>query len=119
MPKPIALLYFFIILIFSCNKETDKPVITITPSLSVENNKWVITLNYSDTINTSGFVRFYWVVSDANKKQYKWFGAIPLEQPQKIQTYNSAIQSFSPYTTDSLIILPDDYLNKYIILIKQ
>lgn len=116
--KPVLTIILTLIL-FSCNKETDKPVIIITPTLTTENNKWVINLSYSDTINTQGFVRVYWVVSDANKKQYKWFGALPLEVPQISQKYNSAIPSFSPYTVDSLIIEPTDYLNKYIILIKQ
>lgn len=116
--KPLLTILLTLFLI-SCNKETEKPVITITPTLTTENGKWVINLSYSDTINTQGFVRFYWVVSDANKKQYKWFGAIPLEQPQISQKYNSAIPSFYPYTLDSLVITPDDYLNKYIILIKE
>lgn len=111
----ISILFIFLI---SCNKETDKPVITITPTLTTENGKWVINLSYSDTINTQGFIRFYWVVKDNTGKSYKWFGELPLEQPQISQKYNSAIPSFSPYTVDSLIIIPDDYLNKYIILIK-
>ncbi len=119
MPKPIALLTALIILISSCKKETDKPIITITPTLSVENNKWVITLNYSDTINTQGFIRFYWVISDASKKQYKYFGALPLEKPEIRQTYPSQIPAFSPYKLDSMIIEPSDYLNKYTILIKE
>jgi len=108
-----------LLLLISCNKETEKPVITITPTLTVENNKWVVNISYSDTINTQGFIRFYWVVSDKNKKQYKWFGAQPLEQPTITQKYNSGIESFAPYTVDSLIIEPIDYLNKYTILIKQ
>ncbi len=114
----MKLLLPILILLISCNKQSDKPTITITPSLTSVNGKWVVNLSYSDTINTQGFIRFYWVVSDANKKQYKWFGALPLEQPQKSQTYNSAIPSFTPYTIDSLTVIPDDYLNKYTILIK-
>jgi len=78
----------------------------------------VVNFTYSDTLNTQGVIKFYWVVSDRDKKQYKWFGSLPIETPQIRATYNSAIQSFTPYTVDSIIVIPSDYLNKYTLLIK-
>lgn len=117
MKYPILIL--FILTLSSCYKETNRPIITITPSLTTQNNKWVFNLNYSDTINTQGMVRFYWVVSDSNKKQYKYFGSLPLEQPQKSQSYQSGITSFTSYHIDSLIVEPTDYLGKYTLIIVQ
>jgi hypothetical protein len=106
------------ILLFSCQKEQVKPVIYITPNLSNENNKWVMNFQYSDTINTKGVIKFYWTVKDNNGKSYKYFGSQPIETPTIKQKYNSAIDAFNPYTVDSLIFEPTDYLNKYTILIK-
>jgi hypothetical protein len=117
MKKLIPLLLLIITLI-SCNKEQSKPVIYIIPTITNENNKWVVNLQYSDTINTQGVVKFYWVIKDNNGKSYKYFGSQPLENPTIKQKYNSAIDAFNPYTIDSLILQPIDYLNKYTILIK-
>jgi len=115
MKLPITIL---LLISLSCNKQTDKPVVTITPTLTVENNKWVIHLKYSPEINTIGVIRFNWTVKNSEGKSFSWFGASPLSNPVTEQKYLSEIAAFEPFVIQSLEILPDDYLNKYIILIK-
>jgi hypothetical protein len=106
------------LLLISCSKDSLKKQITITPTLTTQDNKWVINFNFSDSINTQGTLKFYWVVSDSTNKSYKWFGSVPF-QPGKKQSYESGIPSFKNYKTDSINIEVYDYNDKYEFLINR
>jgi len=111
---PILLL----LLTISCTKNTEKKVVTITPSLTTENGKWVINLKYSPEIYTHGIIRFYWTVKNTEGKSFTWFGLHSIDSPITEYTYHSGIEAFAPYTVDSIRIIPDDYLDKYTYIIK-
>ena len=113
-----TLLSILILLTLSCNKQTDKPVVTITSSVTVENGKWVINLKYSPEIYTHGIFRFFWNVKDSTGKSYQWFGLQSLDHPITEYKYISGIPAFTPFTVDSVTVVPDDYLDKYIYVIK-